>query len=399
MASLRKAAAHSEKLAAENISLSEKVLSLRSELARRGTQSTSVEDLHAGRDGLQQQLETLRGDLESEKTACERIRAKELQQAGEISDLTMHLEEMRKQISEQLEARSREERYAKQQSLEWERQRTALEEKIGLLHQKPRPTKDQSQETKNNVREGNPKANDNDRRRPQSRSVPAQHQTPARFNSDMAIGTPGAVQPNGRHKRAAALPGDKSAFSITPFLNRTSAKRNSPSSSEEDSDELHAAGEERRSSDRGGIAASKRLRNATLSEDLLENPSKQRLNAHVSISSGIPANTHPDALSDHSDGGEQGEDLGVLQDQPIAGLSLARAKKRKLGVQRGSDEFEDIGSTKNPERTPALGVGRKPAMSGLQQPNIPGNSRPVRLPRSRVFSGLAGFSPLKRDRK
>ena len=397
---IKKAVRESEKHLKRGNILSEKLLRVKAEVAQLEAQNAStIPPLVAENHRLQQELDALKGQLESERNARKHSQMKEPKKEEEITNLTMRLEEARKQLSEETDARSREERNAQQQRHEWETQRTALESKLGSLQQQLKSTEDKLREAKSNERSADSRTENRDGPRPQPRATPSQQRSSVRYDADMAIGTPGLVQAHVGAKKPAALPGDKSAFSITPFLNRTIALPDPQLSSENESEELPKASETERkpsktkTSDRGRIGNPKRRLDP---QDPQDSPSVQNLSTHepkrVKVSSQINPFTEPH----RSDSGDQPNDPSIMQDQSIMGPPMGKPKQRKLGVQRDNSPDDDPGTIMKPSRKLALGAGRKPAVSRLQQPDSPGVSRLARL--GRVFSGT-DFSPLRRDRR
>ncbi|RMJ22448.1 hypothetical protein PHISP_06687 [Aspergillus sp. HF37] len=369
IASLRKAATESERHLAEKSALSEKLSKMQSELARLEKQNTSTQPHAAEKHDLQRQLDTLKGQLENGRT-------KESQQVAEIADLTKRLEETRRQLSGETDSRSRQEHNVRQERLEWEKQQTALESKLESLQQKLKSMKDQLHEAKSNVRDRNSRPED----RGASRTVPTQQRPSTRYNADMAIGTPGPVKTHVGTKKPTA-PGEKSGFSITPFLNRTSAFQDPPSSSEDDPEEPHEESDTEKRPSKGKATDRGRASNPNpQSEDVQDSPIRRNADTSEPKRGKAPTDTNPDMATNHSDRDDEVEDAGALR-QPTG--PMGKPKKRKLGAQRDNSPDDDLGSVKKPGRKLALG----------------GGSRPARLPRSRVFSGPTDFSPLKRDRR
>lgn len=347
---------------------------MQSELARLETQNTSTQPHAPEKHDLQRQLDTLKGQLETGRT-------KESQQAGEIADLSKRLEETRRQLSGETDTRSRQERNARQERVEWEKQQTALESKLESLQQKLKSMKDQLHEARSNVRDRNPRTEDRDAPRPQSRTVPTQQRPSTRYNADMAIGTPGPVKTHVGTKKPTA-PGEKSGFSITPLLNRTSAFQDPPSSSEDDAEEPNEESDTERRPSKGKTTDRGRASNRKpQSEDVHDSPIRRNADTSEPKRGKAPTDPNPDMEAYHSDREAEAEDADALRNQPTG--PMGKPKKRKLGAQRDNSPDDDLGSVKKPGRKLALG----------------GGSRPARLPRSRVFAGPTDFSPLKRDRR
>lgn len=346
----------------------------------------------AERDSPQRRLDVLEEQLRNEKHESDRARAREVRQKEDVAVLTTQLEETRKQLQEEIQARAQEKHSTRQQSLEWETQRNSLERKLESLQKTFKLTKDALQEArKNNDDSGADNKNDSD---PRPRPVSFRG-SPARFNADIDIATPGAVQARGE-ARKTALPGDKSAFSITPFLSRASALRDPSSSSDDDSDELRATNKTQvpfsKRSDSGAVRFNepKPVKNTTSAKGQLQSPTKQDLNLRKFKYSEAPAIIDSDLPPGASDSTGQFRDDQFSRNQSTD-LAMGKAKRRKLGSPRDNDLVEDLGGSKKPGRKLA---GRISAQYDLQQPN-----HLARLPRSRAFGGSAGFSPLKRDRK
>lgn len=348
------------------------------------------------RDSLQRQFDTLKEQLENEKRESQRARAKEIRQAEEVADLSTRLEGTRKQLQEEIQTRAYQEHDSQRQSHEWETQRNSLKRELESLHKTLRSTKDELQGVGKNMKHhDNVMISGNNDPDPQSYAIPFRR-SPTRVNTDMAIATPGAVQTRDETKKATALPGDKSAFSITPFLSRASALQDSSSSSDDDSDKLRTMNKtempflkSRSSGTQRRPIETRPAKPIVSAKGLLRNPNKQTLNPHgfnsnevsTSINSGMPLG--------HSDNRGQFDGHGVSRNQSTD-LAVSRIKKRKLGSPRDHEPVEDLDGFKRPGRKLA---GHNATRDDFQQPNL------ARLPRSRVFGGSTGFSPLKRDRK
>ncbi|RJE23650.1 hypothetical protein PHISCL_04026 [Aspergillus sclerotialis] len=391
--SLKSAAIQSEKLLAQKTGPPKDLPDTQSEFRHIETKDLSIQTLFSERHSLQQQVHTLEGQVENEKRESERARTREVHQEEQILDLTTRLEEARKHLSEETKARTRQERDSQKQGLEWEAQRSALEQRLESLHKQLRLTKDELQEVRKNLQHnGNTKTNDKDDLAPRSR--PNQFQSsPTRGNADMVIATPGAVQGHDRVQGVKTLPGDKSAFSITPFLLRGSAPRDPSSSSGDDSDELHAGNG--RGFDGVKFIEPNASRQAKPGRGRVENPNKQNSNPRRFKSKKVSTAMDSDTSLENSDNRDQSKNHGVLGNQST-GLTVSKPKKRKLGSQLDGELAEDLDVIKKPGRKLA---GRNASPDDILQPNSPSGKRLARLPRNRVFGGFTNFSPLKRDRK
>lgn len=346
------------------------------------TEHNSTQAVFAERDSPRRHLDVLEG----QKHESDRTRARELRQKEDVAVITIQLEETRKQLQEEIQARAQEKHNTRQQSLEWETQRDLLERKLESLQKTFRLTKDALQEArKDNHGSGADNKNDPD---PQPHPV-SSRRSPTWFNADIDIATPGAVQTRG-DARKTALPGDKSAFSITPFLSRASALRDPSSSSDDDSDELRAINRTQvpfsKRSDSGAV----RFNEKKPAKGQTQHPTNKNSNPRKSKSSETSAIIGPDFPPGPSDRSWQIRDDEFSRNLS-AELAMGKAKRRKLGSPRDNDLVEDLSGSKRPGRKFA---GPISAQDDLQEPN-----QLARLPRSRVFGGSADFSPLKRDRK
>lgn len=188
---------------------------------------------------LVDELETVKNQL-----ADARQRAEEgevaLQEAMNRSKTTSEnsfiLEELRKELSKEKKAVQKAERENLKKTAEWDSQRETLESKLDAFRTKLRSTKEQLKEMQDDLerreqakfaesaaatkarmvgRASSVEPSQSQAQNPRKRNV-------ARFDPDMTIGTPGHGGPAAKKARITqSSVGDKSTFSITPFLNRT----------------------------------------------------------------------------------------------------------------------------------------------------------------------------------
>lgn len=332
---------------------------------------------------MERQLNSLEVQLENEKHAHERTRVKGSQQAEEFAKLSARFEELRNELAG--EARVK-------QHQGWDTQRAMLEGKIETLKKQLRSTKDKLQEAQNDLqhRHGNARVSEGDIPDSRTRTVPLQRPG-SDYSAGMTIATPGAVRVQEKIKRQSALPGDKSAFSITPYLNRTGARSESPRSSMADEDDIPTTAAESHPS-LGDDSVLAEPRNFDDDSSQIKPPSTQ---ARSTKKSNKAASTRePKKLVSRP----EPEDFDGLHDQP-ADAGQAKPKRRKLGGQRDRNLFDEEGEeelldTRKPGRKLTLGAGLNSVLGGLQAPSAaPGMSRAL------GFGASGGFSPLKRDRK
>jgi hypothetical protein len=381
-------------LLSENLHLSRDLSNLKSELDRLRAQDSSHQAFVAGQQEMERQLNSLEVQLENEKNSHERTRAKNLQQRAEISTLVAKVEELQGELTREMRVKQQYERDNRQQTMEWENQRGLLESKIETLRKQLRSTKDKLQETQHDLQQKRiPTRNhDSESTDLRSRMIPLQRPGPsADYQNGVTIATPGAVRVQETVNRQSALPGDKSAFSITPFLNRNGGHHVSPSSSDIDNEfsqtmtDVQSPLRARTTHDPSGLDLSPMEQPDLIRR--IENGGKAKLKARQGKVASQPKMSlnRPDGKVPEVDEPDLSTDQGQT-----------KTKKRKLGTQRernlfGDDE-EEILERRKPGRKVGLGTGRTSVLATAQISGAPVSDKPRAL-------GFGGFSPLKRDRK
>lgn len=404
LASLDGTTSESQRLFAEKIRLSKELTELQSQFGGLSTHHASSQDILVVKQGLERQLTTLEVQLEDEKRARERVQSRNIQQGQEIESLSLQLEKAHKE-TEGANAKDQE-RTARQREHEWATQRSSFENKIETLDRKLRSMKDQLQEAQKSqrYRPGNIATGDAGEATPQNRVNPVQRAT-AQFNPDITIATPGAIQTHEGPKRPSALPGDKSAFSITPYLNRSNGQQDLGMISDDDLGDLGAVSVKggTMSPSKGGSSGEEQAIGSKPGDQatrgkLSRKPAKQKP-AHWTTSTKPQTKESLVRPPDNIDSDDQLEDSSGLHVH-AKGKGLAKSKKRKLGTQRErsifDEEEDELHEQKKPARKFALGMGRKQALSGFQQPAASAKSH---LPGNQGFGVSQAFSPLKRDKR
>ena len=339
-------------------------------------------------------MNTLEVQREDEKRAHERSLAKISKQGEELIALRSSLEEARRQLAKEVEARKSQERVSLQQSQKPQAQRLASEDRSETLNKKPRPVHEQSQTTQSgHYRQ---QENRNESGNTVRSRITAIEQSNSRLNPELTIATPGAVRAQNKKTKVSALPGDKSSFSITPFLNRTTGLRDSLSSDNE-SDELHSSTPIMNTTKAPGQTKKNDFQVQDRDGSVSERPyieSRQPLeqtSSEVKVSKGGQRKTADvPKIDDRSDGSS------ALSTHLT--LGQAKSRKRKLGAQRDRSIFDDD----EEEEDDFKGMrkqGRKLAGAGR---NVGVQSSALKagpLSLGRGFGGFSDFSPLKRDRK
>ncbi|KAI9724947.1 MAG: hypothetical protein M1812_000223 [Candelaria pacifica] len=173
-------------------------------------------------------------ELESEKRATHKALAKEGKDQGRDMQLETQIEDLRKDLTKEKRERQNADKDARRVTAEFEGQKAVLESKLEAFRSKLRTTKEKLKESQTELQEAQAaaemaKARSGGNDHGEKPTKNPRKRTAAGLDNDAAIGTPGEVVPKKRKgKRASTLPGDKSTFSITPFLNRTSVAPESP---------------------------------------------------------------------------------------------------------------------------------------------------------------------------
>ncbi|KAI9681115.1 MAG: hypothetical protein M1817_002397 [Caeruleum heppii] len=446
--SLNSVNSNSTKLLTEKFALSHELASLRPELEHLRAQAASHQSVLAEKLSLQRQISTILVELENEKRTAQRLLSKEGKDTAQSSNLQNEVAELRKELAKEKKEREKAEQEArKSASSDWENRRAILESKLDAMRGKLRSTKDRLKETETELEKSQaavaeaatrPTATTKTAKAPRNpRKRPAAH-----LDAEQAIGTPDGITNHGRPakvtKRASALPGDKSTFSVTPFLNRTSMAPDTPPRVEEteasvvdeapaDDDDAAEAlptqddspqpAKKKPGPKKSGLTKSEVLGAAKASKGNIKAPIRKRSAAPVLeqvAEEEQDENVQPKADTTTSSSSQSNpKDTTVALKprlKPIARFpSLseepeAKKKKRKLGGGAGGGLGKTLFDEDDAEPMRPLGKiglgGSKGFPSWAHKGGLAG-------PKGGLKGGLAtgggagfgGFSPLKRDRK
>ncbi|KAJ5355349.1 uncharacterized protein N7496_012561 [Penicillium cataractarum] len=393
-------------LQTEKMQLSRELSNTKSKLERLQTQNTSHQATVAEKQAMERQLNSVELQLENEKNSHERARAKSSEQATQITSLSSKIEELQNELVREQRANKQRERDDQQQNGGWEKERSVLEGKIETLRKQLRSTKDKLHEAQQDLLQRHiiARGNEVEGAEAGSRRVPLQRPGPSAESHGvgMTIATPGAVRVQEKPKRQSALPGDKSAFSITPFLNRTGpAPRDTPISSDVDEDEVKQARKESRAAMRKPSAVDEP--NDGNSSPGEQPPPKAKLAAAKPRARAAKPGTSKGAHDSNQPASRPTSKVPLkapeepLNDPPPE-QGQAKTKRRKLGAQRERSLFEDededdILGLRKPRKL-ALGGGRQSVLAAPLSTSSGGDI----LARGGGFGAARAFSPLKRDR-
>ncbi len=229
------------KLLAEKLALARELAVLKPELEHLKSQTTTQQNLLGEKLALQRELSSVQVELETEKRAVQRIRSQEKVSSHDDSALSEEVEELKKELAKAQREVQKNDRESRKKVADWESQKEVLEGKLDAFRNKLRTTKEQLKEAQDELERVQAVkmaqstaltkarlAGSTGVANPKKRSV-------MRFDPDMTIGTPGHGGPAAKKQRTSVNVGDKSTFSMTPFLSRTaSILPDSPSDEQEE---------------------------------------------------------------------------------------------------------------------------------------------------------------------
>ena len=418
----------STKLLTEKLTLARELSTLKPEIDHLRSQVASNQSLLSEKLSLQRQLSAMQVELELEKRTTQRAMAKEGKLQAEESKTATQLESLQAEAAKERRERQRVEREAQKAASDWETKKTTLESRLDAFRTKLKSTKDQLKETQTELQAARSAAHA-DAGRSTSNNLTknagkdARKRIASRMDDDTMIGTPGDSRPAKKTKRGSALPGDKSTFSITPFLNRTtSVAPESPSQesngphTEQDADARDATGPEAGKT-KDGHASSRAAQSptrqsktiasqkATVKPSILENakPGKTNIKApqgrkpktapvleqvaeETIDENAAPAVNQPKGLDTENNMGDNTEKF-----------EIKKRKRKLLGGGLGKTLFDDDEAEAAQADHATSGAGR--AFGTLGRVTLGGPKAGPRLGLSSGMSGFGSFSPLKKDRK
>ena len=227
----------STKLLTEKLSLARELSVLRPEIDYLRSQAALHQSLLAEKLSLEQQLSTLQVEMETEKRATQRILAKESKLQAEDAKLESRIDFLQAELAKERRERQKAEREAQKESVEWESTKTILESRLDAFRNKLKTTKDQLKEAQLE-QQIIPKLSAGAVGGTSKEIAKiSRKRSAAELDTDAMIGTPGVLPAAKRSKRGSTMPGHKSTFSITPFLNRTVSVAPESPAKQHDTDE------------------------------------------------------------------------------------------------------------------------------------------------------------------
>ena len=225
MESLQSVTSDSTKLLTEKLSLARELASLKPEIDHLRSQATSHQLLLSEKLALERQLSTLQVELETEKRSTQRAQVKESRLQAEDAKLESRIDSLQAEVAKERRQREKAERDAQITSADLESKKATFDSRMDAFRNKLRITKEQLRTTEVELQGA----------RQINAAIPihsassglekdagrtARKRTAAQLDADSVIGTSGVLPTRKKSKGYSTLPGDKSTFSITPFLNR-----------------------------------------------------------------------------------------------------------------------------------------------------------------------------------
>lgn len=219
----------STRLLTEKLTMARELSSLRPEIDHLRSQAASHHSLLAEKLALQRRLSIMQVELETEKRSTQRALAKEDRLLAGDAELESRIETLQADLAKERHNRQKVEREAQKASTESENRKTTLESRSDAFRTKLRTTREQLKEMQAALEAAQATANaasslsTTSLKPTVSLTKNSRKRAASQMDADSMIGTPGDMPMAKQIKRPSALVGEKSTFSMTPFLNRTAS--------------------------------------------------------------------------------------------------------------------------------------------------------------------------------
>lgn len=381
-----------EQIFADKVSLTKEIAHLKHEFERLQNQNKSHQNLIAEKSALERQLNSLEVQLEEERRAFERNKHTEMK--NQNAEAQQQLKKLQEEIKKEVDERRRMEQEINERSTAWEQQKKSLEERLDKLRKQLRSTKEKLKEHQNDtLLSHEPQQIERPRQSVASDKSASLGHSGGTFDPSMTIATPGAVKvkTNFQPRPSAAL-GEKSSFSITPYLKRN---RNAEDASSSSDDDLRPQADSHNAKKRAKVSPKS------------NKPRRPKANQ--------PSNHDND---DENDDGSEDHRLAKADgyDRSIAEDSILSRRNDEMPSMLGgmSNRGSSLGGKPVPRKRKVLGGQRditlfdeeeeqfeRPKRIEKPVPSLkPSAKRPQALGVARLaFGESSSFSPLKRDKR
>lgn len=226
---IRSANSKASALLADKLALDSEITSLRGEIQSLKSQAEEHQAVLLEKSALERRLSSLQQELENMKQSTQAAQTAHQASQSEEERLQSKARTLEAELDQERRQRVQAEESSQKISSVWESKYTTLEQRSNSFRAKLRVTMEQLKACQAELRDSHanlpietgPLATGAGRKgfaKPSLKRNSVQQQ-----EADSMIGTPGDIPAAKRSKKSLTLPGDKSAFSITPFLNRASS--------------------------------------------------------------------------------------------------------------------------------------------------------------------------------
>ncbi|RDL37458.1 uncharacterized protein BP5553_04891 [Venustampulla echinocandica] len=442
VASMNGVTMDSTKLLTEKLSLARELATLKPELEHLRSQTTYQQTILSEKLALQRQVSTLEVELETEKRATKRA-AQKNDNSEKEAELHHQLDALHKDLAREKKEGVKALKEQEKELKAYEARQSVLECKLEETKTKLRAAKEQLKESQTELSHIRTEATktasllakaEAQARKPRKRSV-------LEISTDQTIGTPDGATMGGkrsglkRGRMDQTMVGEKSMFSITPFLNRTlsmapeaSTEAPKPKIIEDDEQEEDGHGEEEKAPDVEAPIEAQNSHHDVLSPTPVPQPKAKRKigkktaesnknaleEANHNVQANKPGPKKVQRLSKLAEITEEDVDeneqaapsASVSQKPTIKATAAAKAAKPKRSkVQLKDTEVKDEEPKK--KRKKLLGATlfdeddaeatKRPAKVSLGRPRLLGKSTGDVLGAPK--GEMPAFSPLKKDRR
>ena len=222
--SLHNVASDSKRVLSDKLSLEREMASLKAEIDHLRSQADSHKSLLSEKLTLERQLKTVQVELQSEHRSNEGIRLKthELQQeakqfASQIGRLNSEVAKLKSEVDQGQRKHEKTELETQKTIGDWQSKHALMESRVDAFRSKLRISQEQLKATQADLQN----AQKNTMIGSSMHSATTAYKRA--LDADSEIGTPGALPGRKKVDRGSTLPGDKSTFSTTPYLNRATS--------------------------------------------------------------------------------------------------------------------------------------------------------------------------------
>lgn len=217
----------SNKLLAEKLELTRELASIKPELDHLRSQASFQQKTISDKLSLQRQLSTIELELEAAKNVASKQEAVRGVTSKKEAEFEKQLEDLKKELVREKQEREQIQSVAERDTREWESKRVILEGKVEAMRTKLRTTKEELKEVQASLAQTIAQTS-----KPTGTFEIPEAQNKSRKRAalsilDNTIGTPDGIAVRGkrggqkRGKLDQTSVGEKSMFSITPYLNKT----------------------------------------------------------------------------------------------------------------------------------------------------------------------------------